>query len=187
MILAGFRRRSQNHIVAALYGAVVAQARLPVFYREFGVADTVEGRFELLVLHLVLLLRRFGQATALRRGLGQELFDAFCRDLDANLREMGVGDLAVPKRMQRFAEAFYGRQAAYVEALASVEPQVQSQAQMRAIENALKRNIFAGDTGDHAIRLADYVRSCVRDLDAQADDALNRGAVAFPAPQLEKA
>ena len=182
MILAGFRRRSQAHIVATLYGAVVAQARKPAFYADFGVADTVEGRFDLLVLHLVLLLRRLGQhteqETELRRSLGQDLFDAFCRDLDGNLREMGVGDLAVPKRMQRFAEAFYGRQAAYTEALASAEP--------RAIEIALARNIFADDTGDNAVRLGAYVRAAVRGLDAQADDALNRGEVVFPAPSLAR-
>jgi cytochrome b pre-mRNA-processing protein 3 len=176
MILAGFRRRSQNLSVAALYGAVVAQARLPAFYADFGVPDTIEGRFDMLVLHLVLLVRRLGQESELQRSLGQDLFDAFCRDLDANLREMGVGDLAVPKRMQRFAEAFYGRQAAYVEALASAEPQ--------AIENALARNIFAGDPGQNAVRLADYVRAAVRDLDAQRDDALNRGEVVFRVPEL---
>lgn len=176
MILAGFRRRSQNHSVDALYGAVVAQARLPAFYAVFGVPDTVEGRFDMLVLHLVLLLRRLGQDTALRRSLGQDLFDAFCRDLDANLREMGVGDLAVPKRMQHFAEAFYGRQAAYLEALVSTEP--------RAIENALARNIFAADPGENAVRLADYVRSAVRDLDTQDDESLNRGKVVFRVPEL---
>ncbi len=187
MILAGFRRRSQARIVDALYGAVVAQARLPVFYRDFGVADTLDARFDMLVLHLVLLLRRLGQESELRRSLGQDLFDAFCRDLDANLREMGVGDLAVPKRMQRFAEAFYGRQQAYLEALASAEPQAQTQARTHAIENALARNIFAGDTGADAVRLADYVRSTVRDLDGQADDALDRGAVVFRSPELEKA
>jgi cytochrome b pre-mRNA-processing protein 3 len=178
MILAGFRRRSQNHSVSALYGAVVAQARLPAFYTDFGVPDTVEGRFDMLVLHLVLLLRRLGQETELRRSFGQDLFDAFCRDLDANLREMGVGDLAVPKRMQRFAEAFYGRQAAYGEALSSAEP--------RAIENALARNIFAADAGGNAVRLADYVRAAARDLETQGDDALNRGEVVFPAPALAR-
>jgi cytochrome b pre-mRNA-processing protein 3 len=178
MILAGFRRRSQNHIVSALYGAVVAQARLPAFYTDFGVPDTVEGRFDMLVLHLVLLLRRLGQESELRRSFGQDLFDAFCRDLDANLREMGVGDLAVPKRMQRFAEAFYGRQAAYGEALSAAEP--------RAIENALARNIFAADTGANAVRLADYACAAVRDLDAQGDDALNRGEVVFPAPSMAR-
>ncbi len=176
MILAGFRRRSQARIVGALYGAVVAQARRPAFYKALGVPDTVEGRFDMLVLHLVLLLRRLGQETELRRSLGQDLFDAFCRDLDANLREMGVGDLAVPKRMQRFAEAFYGRQEAYAAAIASPEPE--------AIENALARNIFAADPDVNAVRLADYVWTAMRVLDAQPDDVLNRGAVVFPVPDL---
>ena len=191
MILAGFRRRSQAHIIAALYGAVVAQARSATFYTDYGVPDTVEGRFDLIVLHLVLLLRRLGQETGqgtgqetrrptgqgtdLRRSLGQDLFDEFCRDMDANLREMGVGDLAVPKRMQRFAEAFYGRQSAYGEAL--------SGADRRDFEKALARNIYQGREGDDAARLAQYARAVMDDLDAQRDDALNRGVVAFLKPE----
>jgi cytochrome b pre-mRNA-processing protein 3 len=191
MILPGFRRRSQARIIAALYGAVVAQARLTAFYTDYAVPDTVEGRFDLIVLHLVLLLRRLGQepgkesgketgqetrpGTALRRGLGQDLFDEFCRDLDANLREMGVGDLAVPKRMQRFAEAFYGRQSVYCEALFGAD--------RRDFEKALARNIYQGMAGDDAARLARYARAIVDDLDAQRDDALNRGVVAFLKPE----
>jgi cytochrome b pre-mRNA-processing protein 3 len=182
MILPGFRRRSQARIIAALYGAVVAQARSTVFYADYGVPDTVEGRFDLIVLHLVLLLRRLGQQTGqetgheadLRRSLGQDLFDEFCRDLDANLREMGVGDLAVPKRMQRFAEAFYGRQSAYGEALSAPD--------RRDFEKALARNIYQGSKGGPAARLARYARAVADDLDAQHDDALNRGVVAFPSP-----
>jgi cytochrome b pre-mRNA-processing protein 3 len=179
MILPGFRRRSQARIIAALYGAVVAQARCASFYTDYGVPDTVECRFDLIVLHLVLLLRRLGQETgqesALRSSLGQDLFDEFCRDLDANLREMGVGDLAVPKRMQRFGEAFYGRQSAYCEALSGVES--------RDFEKALARNIYQGTEGDDAARLAHYARAVVVDLDAQRDDALNRGEVAFLEPK----
>jgi cytochrome b pre-mRNA-processing protein 3 len=187
MILPGFRRRSQARIIAALYGAVVAQARSASFYTDYGVPDTVEGRFDLIVLHLVLLLRRLGQETGqetrrqtgqgtdLRRSLGQDLFDEFCRDLDANLREMGVGDLAVPRRMQRFAEAFYGRQSAYAEAL--------SGADRRDFEKALARNIYQGREGDDAARLAQYAGAVMDDLDAQRDDALNRGVVAFLKPE----
>jgi cytochrome b pre-mRNA-processing protein 3 len=187
MILPGFRRRSQARIIAALYGAVVAQARSPVFYADYGVPDTVEGRFDLIVLHLVLLLRRLGQETdpgksldqslgqTLGLSLGQDLFDEFCRDLDANLREMGVGDLAVPKRMQRFAEAFYGRQTVYGEALAA--------AGRGDFEKALARNIYQGSEGDDAARLAQYARAVVADLDAQRDDALNRGDVTFVSPK----
>src|ERR1700722_13869517 len=98
MILARFRRNSQARTIHALYGAIVAQARSVTFYADYRVPDTVEGRIDLLVLHLVLLLNRPGRnAEAWRKFvqnvLGEELFDAFCGDLDANLREMGVGDL----------------------------------------------------------------------------------------------
>jgi cytochrome b pre-mRNA-processing protein 3 len=196
MILPGFRRRSQARIIAALYGAVVAQARCASFYTDYGVPDTVEGRFDLIVLHLVLLLRRLGQEsgketgqearpeTALGSSLGQDLFDEFCRDLDANLREMGVGDLAVPKRMQRFGEAFYGRQSAYCEALSLAVSSAVSLAELRDFEKALARNIYQGRDGDDAARLAQYARAVVVDLDAQRDDALNRGEVGFLRPEV---
>ena len=119
MILSAFRRNDPSRNIQGLYGAIVAQARLPIFYLRYGVSDSVEGRFELIVLHLVLVLRRLAGAGERGADLGQKLFDAFCRDLDGNLREMGVGDLAVPKRMRAFGEAYYGRQAAYLAALAA--------------------------------------------------------------------
>jgi cytochrome b pre-mRNA-processing protein 3 len=176
MILARFRRSSQARTIHALYGTIVAQARSVSFYADYGVPDTVEGRFDLIVLHLVLLLNRLGQrANGAGQHLGQELFDAFCADLDANLREMGVGDLAVPKRMQAFAEAFYGRQAAYLAAL--------SQPDERAFEKALGRNIFGEGDDSAAARLSRYARAAVTKLDAQDDGALLRGDVAFPSPE----
>jgi cytochrome b pre-mRNA-processing protein 3 len=175
MILPWFRRSPQGRSIAALYGAIVAQARSVSFYADYGAPDTVEGRFDLLVLHLVLLLNRLDRQAEAVRGLGQGLFDAFCRDLDANLREMGTGDLAVPKKMQAFAEAFYGRQAAYRAALDSAEPQ--------AFEKALQRNIFAAGNDAGAAQLAAYARAAMRRLDAQDDDALMRGEVVFPSPE----
>ena len=110
MILRRFRPSSEERTIRDLYGAIVAQARSVEFYTAYGVPDTVQGRFDLIVLHLVLLLDRLGRGEGSGRDIGQKLFDVFCRDLDGNLREMGVGDLAVPKQMRRFAEAFYGRQ-----------------------------------------------------------------------------
>jgi cytochrome b pre-mRNA-processing protein 3 len=200
MILARFRRNSQARTIHALYGAIVAQARSVAFYADYRVPDTVEGRFDLLVLHLVLLLNRLGRRAETARGLGQgdlgqellgqellgqellgqellgqELFDAFCRDLDANLREMGVGDLAVPKRMRAFAEAFYGRQAAYLAALDAADE--------RVFEKALARNIFAAGNDVGAAQLARYARAAVTSLDAQDDGALMRGEVVFPSPE----
>src|SRR5882724_9487190 len=88
-------RKPNAPTIDALYGAIVAQARLPVFYAGFGVPDTIEGRFDMVVLHLVLVLRRLRQGPR-SAALAQGLFDAFCRDMDHNLRELGVGDLSVP-------------------------------------------------------------------------------------------
>src|SRR5262249_51919508 len=109
MIFHLFRRPPQDDTIASLYGTIVAQARAPVFYQIYGVPDTVNGRFEMIVLHAVLLLRRLSTEPEPGRVLGQRIFDRFCEDMDANLREMGVGDLAVPRTMKRFGEAFYGR------------------------------------------------------------------------------
>jgi cytochrome b pre-mRNA-processing protein 3 len=175
MILTRFRRSSQARSIAALYGAIVAQARSAAFYTTYGVPDTLEGRFDLIVLHLVLLLDRLGRNNDAGRSLGQGLFDEFCRDLDANLREMGTGDLAVPKKMQGFAEAFYGRQAAYLAALAAADG--------RDFEKALARNIFRVGNEEGAVRLARYGRAAWQGLDAQDDGALIGGDVVFPSPE----
>jgi cytochrome b pre-mRNA-processing protein 3 len=175
MILTAFRRLRQNRNIHALYGAIVAQARLPIFYTVYGVPDTVEGRFELIVLHLVLLLERLGR-DGVAAAVGQELFDIFCRDLDDNLREMGVGDLAVPRRMRRFGEAFYGRQAAYRAALAAGDG--------GELENAFARNIFESSGVDHrAARLARYARALMGQLDAETGDLILTGKPVFPSPE----
>lgn len=173
MIWQIFRTQSQDRSIDELYGAIVAQARRPAFYRDYGVPDTVQGRFDLIVLHLVLLIDRLGRGADAGRGIGQRLFDVFCRDLDDNLREMGVGDLAVPKRMRGFGEAFYGRQAAYLAAFAASDE--------RELEKTLRRNIFV-DADSGATRLAHYVRAARRRFEDQEDSALLRGEVAFPQP-----
>jgi cytochrome b pre-mRNA-processing protein 3 len=176
MILWPFRRRAEGRTIAALYGAIVTQARSPAFYADLGVPDTVQGRFDLIVLHLVLLLRRLGRENDTDQVLGQRLFDTFCHDLDGNLREMGIGDLAVPKHMRRFGEAFYGRQAAYLAALESAD---------RAdFENALARNIFqVVGPDERAARLARYARVALQVLDVQERGSINRGELAFPKPE----
>jgi cytochrome b pre-mRNA-processing protein 3 len=176
MIWRLFRPNPEDRSIGELYGAIVAQARSPAFYRDYGVPDTVQGRFDLIVLHLVLLIDRLGREAGAGRGIGQRLFDVFCSDLDDNLREMGVGDLAVPKRMRRFGEAFYGRQAAYLAAFAAADE--------RELEKALRRNIFQdADAKRSAVRLARYVRAARREFAGQEDGALLRGEVVFPQPQ----
>src|SRR5262249_18065333 len=118
MISRLFRRTPPDPSIASLYGTIVAQARAPAFYQIYAVPDTVNGRLELIMLHGGLFLRRVEGEAAPVRALGQRLFDHFCRDIHASMREMGVGDLAVPRKMRRIGEAFYGRQAAYRAALA---------------------------------------------------------------------
>jgi cytochrome b pre-mRNA-processing protein 3 len=181
MILAKFRRNPQARSIAGLYGAIVAQARRASFYTDYGVPDTLDGRFDLIVMHLILVLERIdraggGDGRGDGKALGQALFDAFCRDLDANLREMGVGDLAVPKRMRAFGEAFYGRRQAYLASLSAADE--------RAFETAIARNIFAEDGAScGAARLARYARAVRHSLDAQQEGVLSRGEVVFPAPE----
>ncbi len=184
MILSAFRQGSRSDSIHALYGVIVAQARSPTFYTSYGVPDTVEGRFDLIVLHLVLLLHRLardsGAGEAPRPSpaseIGQRVFDSFCRDLDGNLREMGTGDLAVPKKMRRFGEAFYGRLGAYRAALAVADDQ--------ELEKALARNIFGVEGVDErAGRLARYARAAARQLDREEENALLAGKMIFPSPE----
>jgi cytochrome b pre-mRNA-processing protein 3 len=169
---------AKDETIPALYGMIVAQARSAVFYRNLGVADTVDGRFDMLVLHVVLVMRRLARDAGATRAMGQGIFDCFCRDLDDNLREMGVGDLKVPREMRRMAEAFYGRQAAYEAALAELDD--------GALVKALARNIYADAAGDmdNAVVLAGYVRDVVRCLDGLDGTALAGAHVAFPDPEL---
>jgi cytochrome b pre-mRNA-processing protein 3 len=170
-----FGRHRRAATATALYGAIVAQSRQPAFYSNYGVPDTVDGRFDLIVLHQVLLFRRLGRDENLR-GLAQDVFDAFCRDMDGNLREMGVGDLAVPRKMLKFGEAFYGRLAAYTKALDAGD--------QAALAVALARNILAEADGasPHARRLAAYVVAADAALAADDMAGIVSGTVSFADP-----
>ena len=168
-----FPRKRRDRNIAALYGAIVAQARHPSFYAACGVPDTVNARFDMIVLHLVLLLDRIDAEPAPVRAIGQGVFDLFCSDMEDHLREMGVGDLAVPRKMQRVAEAFYGRHAAYRAAIAADD--------MQFLEGALARNVFSG-SGDGAKRLADYMREAASRLAAQDAAEVIATRLAWPDP-----
>jgi cytochrome b pre-mRNA-processing protein 3 len=175
MISRLFRRTPSEASIASLYGTIVAQARAPVFYQNYGVPDTVNGRLEMIMLHAVLFLWRVEGESAPVRQLGQALFDYFCRDMDDSMREMGVGDLAVPRRMRRIGEAFYGRQAAYRAALAGP-----GRAEVVA---ALQRNIYEGDGAPDCVeRLATYVREAVAHLAQQPGESFVRAQIVFPDP-----
>jgi cytochrome b pre-mRNA-processing protein 3 len=176
MISLPFRRSGQSPNIDALYGMIVAQARSRAFYVGYGVPDTVSGRLDMIVLHLVLLLRQLPGKNGEPSPTGQRLFDRFCRDIDDNFREMGVGDLKVPKEMQKVAEAFYGRAKAYDAGLTGNDP--------AALEVAVARNVFgAAEPPLGARRLAAYMRETSRRLNAQEPQSLARGELDFPDPE----
>ncbi|BAM89326.1 hypothetical protein S58_33290 [Bradyrhizobium oligotrophicum S58] len=166
-------RPSPRGTIEPIYGMIVAQTREPLFYRHLNVPDTVDGRLDLLILHLWLVLRRL-------RGVGsqlsQALFDRFCDDMDDNLREMGVGDLTVPKRMQKFGEAFYGRTAAYDLAWSESEAR---------LAEALQKNILNGERPDSAAALAAYAARVTADLAAIDDKRLLGASWSFPRPDQQ--
>lgn len=176
MIFSLFRRDQRPDTISTLYGMIVAQARLPVFYRAYAVADTVNGRFDLVVLHLAMVLDRL-TVDGVLQSPGQELFDRFCRDMDDNLREMGISDLKVPKEMRRMGEAFYGRSKAYIDAMAPG-------ASHMALTDALARNIYGGApvASEAAPRLAVYMREAVADLKGQQLADIAAGTLRFPDP-----
>lgn len=177
MISFGFRRTRRDPNIASLYGAIVAQARAQAFYREMGVPDTVSARIDMIMLHLVLVLRRLRRIPQAGPAMGQDLFDWFCRDVDDNFREMGVGDLKVPKEMRRVAEAFYGRAKAYDAALDGDD--------QAALTAAVARNVFGAAAQPLGVgQLATYIQHAARQLDGQSDAAVQRAELAFPDPEI---
>jgi cytochrome b pre-mRNA-processing protein 3 len=172
------RKRAQNRREAAiahsLYGAIVTQAREPVFYRDFGVADTVDGRFDMIVLHAFLVFEKLKSLGPKGAALAQDVVDLFFLDMDRSLREMGVGDLAVPKRVRTMAESFAGRSTAYHDAVAKGD--------RGAFAVAIGRNLFpeAEIVPPAAAALAAYALGFL-DL-RDASDVLLQGGVAFPDP-----
>ena len=145
-----FRQKSERAAAERLYTAIVLRAREPVFYERFGVADTVDGRFDMVVVHAFLALQRL-KAEPEAVDLAQALFDRMFVDMDENLREMGVGDLVVGARVKKMAKAFYGRAAAYEQGLAADGPD---------LEEALHRNLYRhAEVPPHALSaMATYIR-----------------------------
>lgn len=150
-----FRRGSaRRRAVEGLHGAINAAARRPGLYTGLGVPDTVEGRFEALCLHVFLVLRRLDRLPAPAADVAQDLVNAVFAQLDASLRELGVGDLGVGKRMKKLGAAFYGRAGGYAAALDAGD--VGDEGPLRTV---LARNVLGGAPEDEAAGLARYVRA----------------------------
>lgn len=167
---------SARRTAEELYRAIVVQARQPIFYTAGGVADTPDGRFDMILLHAALVIRRLGRETTGSERLAQALFDYMFADLDQNLREMGVGDLAVGKRIKAMARGFYGRLAAYDQAIRASDAS--------ALGEALRRNLYRKATPSPAqlAAMATYVLREVAALQAQPLNALAAGTLRFGLP-----
>ena len=145
-----FKPRAAEVAGRALYARAVDQARSPALYAAFAAPDTVEGRFELYTLHVVLLLDRLKRQGAQAAETAQSLFDTYVKALDHALREMGVGDLSVGKKMRKVGEAFYGRAKSYDEAFTALPDRA-------PLEALLARTVYAGAEPEPARALVDYV------------------------------
>jgi cytochrome b pre-mRNA-processing protein 3 len=132
-----FKTRRASPAERRVYDAIVAQARQPWLYDELGVPDTLDGRYEMIVFYATVVMERLQRADAPARAFAQRLFDEMFADMDRSLREMGVGDLSVGKRIRVMAEIFYGRAAAYREALRSAEEHLEQR-----LREILVRNLF---------------------------------------------
>lgn len=168
-----FRQRQPHIAGERLYAAVVAQARRPAFYVDLGVGDTVEGRFELYSLHVILLLRRLKGQGPQAAETAQALFDIFISGLDNALREIGVGDLSVARRMRELGQAFYGRAKAYDASLPGEGDD--------SLDALIGRTVLGGAAQPgEAEALAGYARTADAMLAGQPLTALLDGEVAWP-------
>jgi len=163
-----------------LYAQVVKQARSVEFYTRMGAPDTLEGRFELVTLHAFLLLHRLKNAGKQAKDLAQAVFDVLFDDMDQVLRELGVGDLSVGKKIKSMAELFYGRMNAYDAGMAASDD---------ALEQAIRRIVFAEmePAEDQVKALAAYMRLAVSDLARQPVEDILSGVLRFPAPLMAEA
>ncbi|ACB96939.1 ubiquinol-cytochrome C chaperone family protein [Beijerinckia indica] len=201
-MFAFFRRSSNRRLIDRLHGKIVTAARDPRLFTDYGVPDTLDGRFEMVTLHAALVVRHLRRLPAPAPDLAQDLTDCLFRHFDLALREMGVGDTSVPKRMRVLAEAFLGRSLAYEQALDAGNETEIDDTIASPLEAALERNIYAksgaADEGapvledrgeavrkDEVERLARYVRRNDAALASMQLENVLRGDIAFASAQAD--
>jgi cytochrome b pre-mRNA-processing protein 3 len=173
-----FNPTASAKIAREIYLLIVAKARQPYFYDRLGVPDTVDGRFDMITLHAILVIERLARTGRATKGLSQQIFDEMFADMDRSLREMGAGDLSVGKKVRKMAEVFYGRARAYRAALAQEGDD--------ALAAALARNVYGGEGArpENAPRLARYVMAVAKSLSALPESDIHAGILQFPDPEL---
>lgn len=173
MVLGFFQKKAAKIDPYPLYNTIVDQARLEVFYRDLDVEDSLDGRFDMITLHAVLAFHALSKRESDAIALSQATFDLMFKDMDRSLRERGIGDTSIPKKVKKMGEVFFGRSEAYRSALA---------AQDRAkLVDALYRNVYASMSDmKNAEHLADYVIKAAEHLDTVAFSAFEVGDLAWP-------
>lgn len=175
MIFSLFRKSRFSAPVYGVYNAIVAQSRHPQFYAEWGVPDTLTGRFDMISLHAALVFRRLRSKEQQSKTFAQNLFDCFFQDMDRSLREMGVGDLSVGKRIEKMGSLFYGLLTGLSSALDGPDTD--------ALRAFLSRNFHDGETHPEAKAFADYITRTEHMLSAQSVEDIMAGTVTFGEPK----
>ncbi|MGI9399620.1 MAG: ubiquinol-cytochrome C chaperone family protein [Rhizobiaceae bacterium] len=168
-----FPSRSKNSVPLDLYGSVVAQSRLPAFYRELQIADTVAGRYDMLSLHQFLLSQMLANTDDERaKPLNQEVFDAFTDNIDDALRQLGVGDTSVPKRKKRLVSRFYGHIEALTPALERGDADL--------LLSEINSRFYDGVRDESADALSRYIMAAYEMLGKTPYDNILIGELAWP-------
>jgi cytochrome b pre-mRNA-processing protein 3 len=169
-------RRDHRQVARSLYGSSVTAARAAILYAEWGVPDTLQGRFEMLALHVALILGRLSRDGEPGQRLRLALTEAFVVDMDDSMRELTFGDLAVPREIKRATAALFDRHTAYLAALAGTPDM--------SLSDALAMQLAYLDRGAglNRRRLSDYVERCAQALDAQPAAQILAGRIQWPDP-----
>ncbi|WP_417513433.1 ubiquinol-cytochrome C chaperone family protein [Minwuia sp.] len=175
-LLSLFKSDPLKDAAFAMYGVAATQARSPGFYTDMAVADDFDGRFDLLVIHVHLLIRRLRGLSGDSKKAQQRLFDVFMRDLDQGLRLQGVGDIGIGHRVKKMTHAYYGRAVAYDAAL--------DEGDGDALAAAIRRNLYReGPVSEPVLEaMTAYVTAQDVRLGELGEDAVLAGDLAFPPP-----
>lgn len=175
-------KRANRRIVEELYGELTRAGRREAFYAEYGVPDTVMGRFEMIAAHMIVFLRRTGSGSPALKSLAQDVVDAFFEDLDHSLREIGIGDMGVPKRMKKLARMFYGRYEAYAAALDAGDRQELAVALARNVHPKTEPGALTEADRLGMVAIAGHLLDTAASLDATNESSLLAGHIALPEP-----
>jgi cytochrome b pre-mRNA-processing protein 3 len=171
------RSKAEKQAAQKLYETIVTQSRLPLFYESYEVVDSLDGRFDMISLHAALVIKHLSKGDKKAIKMSQALFDHLFVQMERALREMGVGDLAIPKHMKRMMKAFKGRFGAYIIALdAADEP---------AVREALRRNLYRHNEevlADKLEFMKEYLQANHSHVMAQDIQSLCQGDVTFILP-----